>query len=526
VVGQDAAWVFQPYLGFLAALLGLALYRLAGLALDSRPARAVAAFLAAQAALLYGYSLWGGVKEVAAAALVALAAALTSDMATAGRSHRALAPLAIAGAALVGVLSIGALVWLAPLVAVPAVLLVRRRRGIHPVAIVLAAIVLLIPSLAVARLMLGAGVLSSIRNDAELGNLVDALSPLQILGVWPAGDFRFRPERMDLTYVLLAVLAAAAAAGLASAATRRAWALLLYAAAGVAAAVVYGLFTSPWIEAKALAMASPAVVLAALVGGLTLLRHRRVEGAVAVGLIALGVGWSNFLAFRDVTLAPRDQLVELQTIGKQFAGHGPALMTEYQPYGVRHFLRRLDPEGSSELRRRPIPLRDGSLVPKGGYADLAAFRPEAVLAYRTLVLRRSPVGTRPPAPYRRVWQRRFYEVWQRPEVVPVAAARTPPCAQPLELTAGTFSAPANGRYEVWVGGSVRGRLTAFVDGRRVGEVRHQLNHTGQFTSVGTVELAAGTHALEHKDHRSRFRPGEGGRAWAAGPLVVTPANRC
>jgi hypothetical protein len=526
VVGQDAGWVFQPYLAFLAALLGLALYRLSGNVLVSRCARAVAAFLAAQAALLYGYSLWGGVKEVAAAALVALAAALTTDAFNARRSPRALLPFAVAAAGLVGALSIGALVWLAPVLGIAAVSLLRRRSGVRPVALIAAVVVLLIPSLAVARLMLGAGVLSSIRDEAELGNLVHALSPLQIFGVWPVGDFRFRPERMDVTYVFVAVLAAMAVAGLAVAATRRAWEVLLYVVGALGGALVYGLLTSPWIEAKALAMASPALVLAALVGALTLLSRRRVEGVVAVGLIALGIGWSNFLAFRDVTLAPRDQLAELEAIGEQFAGEGPALMTEYQPYGVRHFLRRLDPEGASELRRRPIPLRDGSLIPKGGYADLAAFRPQTVLAYRTLVLRRTPVGTRPPAPYRVVWQRRFYEVWQRPQVVPVSATRTPPCAQPLEVTGRTFSAPANGRYEVWVGGSVRGRLTTFVDGRRVGQVRHQLNHAGHYTSVGTVELAAGIHTLERHDHRSHFSPGEGGEAWVTGPLVVTPASRC
>jgi hypothetical protein len=39
LVGQDAAWVFQPYLAVLAALLALSLYRLAGLTVVSRPAR-------------------------------------------------------------------------------------------------------------------------------------------------------------------------------------------------------------------------------------------------------------------------------------------------------------------------------------------------------------------------------------------------------------------------------------------------------------------------------------------------------
>jgi hypothetical protein len=526
LVGQDAAWVFQPYLAFLAALLALALYRLSGMVIVSRPPRALAAFLAAQAALLYGYSLWGGVKEMAAAALVALAAALTSDAFHPRRSALALVPLGVAAAALVGVLSIGALVWLIPAAGVVAVSVLRRRSGIRPLALAGVAALLLIPSLVVARLMFGEGVLSSVRDEAELGNLAGALNPLQVFGVWPAGDFRFRPDRMDLTYILVAAIVLLGLAGLLVAAARRAWELPLYLAGALGGAVVYGLLASPWIEAKAFAIASPALVLAAVVGALSLFGARRTEGAVAVGLIALGIGWSNVLAFGDVTLAPREQLAELETIGKQFEGQGPALMTEYQPYGVRHFLRELDAEGASELRRRAIPLRNGSTVPKGGFADLAAFRPDAVLAYRTLVLRRTPVGSRPPSPYRLVWQRRFYEVWQRPDAVPVSASASRPCAKALAVFGNTLSVPKGGRYELWVGGSVRGELSALVDDRRVGQVRHQLNHEGQYTSLGHVELGAGNHTLQSRHRLSRFRPGEGGEAWATGPLVVTPADRC
>jgi hypothetical protein len=526
IVGQDAAWVFQPYLAFLAALLALALYRLAGLVLVSRPARAVAALLAAQAALLYGYSLWGGVKEVAAAALVALAAALTSETFKARGSALALLPLGIAAAALVGVLSIGAAVWLVPAFGVVGFILIRRRARVRPIALAAVGVALLMPSLAVARLMFGEGVLSSVRDEAELGNLVHALSPLQLFGIWPVGDFRFRPERINEAYVLIALLAVFAIAGLLVAAARRAWELPLYVGGAVGAAVLYGVVTSPWIGAKALAIASPAVVLAAVVGALALFGVRRVEGAVALGLIALGIGWSNALAFGEATLAPRDQLAELEAIGKQFDGQGPALMTEYQPYGVRHFLRELDAEGASELRRNLIPLRDGTTVQKGGFADLAAFDPDAVLAYPTLVLRRTPVGSRPPASYRLVWQRRFYEVWQRPQSISVSAVEFPKCAPPVTVDGTTFSATRSGRYELWVSGSVRGELTAFVDGRPAGRIRHQVDNEGQYTSLGQIELTAGSHSVATRHRLSSFRPGEGGEAWQTGALLVTPADRC
>ena len=65
------------------------------------------------------------------------------------------------------------------------------------------------------------------------------------------------------------------------------------------------------------------------------------------------------------------------------AGEGPTLLTEYNPFGARHFLREGDPEGVSELRRRRIPLVDGDPVPKGLAADTDELSPEDLLVYRS-----------------------------------------------------------------------------------------------------------------------------------------------
>src|SRR5262249_50649540 len=140
-------------------------------------------------------------------------------------------------------------------------------------------------------------------------------------------------------------------------------------------------------------------------------------------------------------VAPRSQMRELELIGKRYAGQGPALMTEYQPYGVRHFLRKLDAEGASELRVDQVPLADGSVVPPGGYADIDRFRYPDLLMYRTLVLRRSPVESRPGAPYRLVLRGKWYDVWQRPatggqrvvEHVPLGDDRAPSAVPPCSL---------------------------------------------------------------------------------------------
>jgi hypothetical protein len=412
LVGSDPAWTFQPYLSLLAAALALGLYELARLAGLPRLGRAVVGAIAAQAALLYGFAQWGGVKELFAAAIVALLAA-TVGIARQGGARSALVP-AVPVAALLGGLSLGAFLWLAPVAALAVVAAARsawRTRVLTGIAVTA---VLSLPAVAATAQFLRSANRASFADDAELGNLLHALPVRQIVGIWPSGDFRTASVDGRATTVLLAICAIAAAWGVGLLGRRRLVGPALYVTASLGGAgIVLGL-GSPWLAAKGLAIASPAVLFAALVGGATIFAAgRRVEGALLVAALAGGVAWSNALAFGNASLAPRSKLAELERIGEQFAGQGPALMTEYQPYGVRHFLRRLDPEGASELRRRTVPLRDGTVLGKAEYADLAAFSPDAVSLYRTLVLQRVPPVSRPAPEYVLVWRGRYYDVWQR-----------------------------------------------------------------------------------------------------------------
>src|SRR3954451_6866605 len=115
LTGQDIAWLFQPYLAFLAAMVSLSLYWVARTALPSSRIAALAAFAAPLGAITYGYALWGGAKELMAAALVALAAALAADAAREARLGRQLLPVATVAAASLSALSAGAAIWLGPL---------------------------------------------------------------------------------------------------------------------------------------------------------------------------------------------------------------------------------------------------------------------------------------------------------------------------------------------------------------------------------------------------------------------------
>jgi hypothetical protein len=563
LTGVDGAWVYQPYLAFLAAMLALVLYALAARALQSVRLCAVAAGVAAQPALLYGFALWGGIKELAAAPLVALVAAVAPTSVEELSRPRRVVPAAVAMAAVLGVLSVGGAVWLLVPAAVLLVFATRGRRLAAQIGGCLGAIVLLsIPTLLDARSFLSAATEEAVRSGTVLGNLVRPLSSLQALGVWPTSDFRLDPQDLAVTRVLLAVVAVAALTGCVFLLRQRSWPPLLYAGSAIIGCVLIGTLGSPWVVAKAYTIASPAFLFAAVVGcGGLISRRRTTEGILALTVVAGGVLWSNVLAYHGVNLAPRAQLAELERIGHRFAGQGPALMTEYQPYGVRHFLRAVDAEGASELRRRQIPLRSGAMLEKGAYADLAEFQQSAVGIYRTLILRRSPLASRPPTIYQLVWRGRFYDVWRRTQESVGAGARrcdasralsslsrsrsgsaeavlalsrvdhpaTWPAAAGGQLVYPTgpgvvraqIGLPATGRYSVWIGGSFRNRLAALVDGREIGAQTDQLNNSGQYTRLGTATLAAGVHDVELRYSRSVFTPGSGGPEYGFGPLVVS-----
>jgi hypothetical protein len=565
LIGYDLAWIFQPYIAFLAAMLALSLYALLGPLVPLRPLRAFAAFVSAQPAILFGYSLWGGIKELAGAWLFALLAILVPWTLRPQASARTVLPLAAVCAGIVCVLSLPAAAWLFPAVGIAAVFVVRRPVRSVPAKLgVFAAALLVLAVPAIVAAIDWLPKVSNFRAETELGNLFGPLSKLQAFGIWPVGDFRVRPDDIAPTYVLIAVVVAAGIVGLWWAWRRGAWELPTYLGIVVLGSGAVVAVSSPWVSGKAIAMAAPAFLAAALAGCAALFGlGRRVEAAVAAIAITGGVVWSNALAYHEVSLAPRDQLHELETIGHSFAGQGPALMTTYEPYGARHFLRNADPEGASELRRRFDYLRDGRMLDKGQSADIDRFRLDGILAYRTLVLRRGPAASRPPSVYRLVRSGQYYEVWQRPEsgaptilehlslgAVSQAAA-VPSCADVLRLarkaeraggtlvtatrpsaipvvtpslsgTASTeITTPDVGRYTAWLAGDWFGRSSVTVDGHEVGAKRMELNWPGLYTDLGSVELGAGRHTVSLTYDTGGWHPGSGGPPFSFGPLILS-----
>jgi hypothetical protein len=88
----------------------------------------------------------------------------------------------------------------------------------------------------------------------------------------------------------------------------------------------------------------------------------------------------------------------------------------------------------------------------------------------------------------------------------------------------TVDVPLGGPYEIWMGGSIRNRLQAAVDGEPLAEVRHHLDYAGQFTSLGVAELAAGRHVVSLRHSDGGLRPGSGVDDTPLGPLVLSLAT--
>lgn len=600
ILFTDPMWLYQPFEAYMGAMLAASLYALTRGLLTGSGVRGLVAAVASQPATLYAYSMWGGIKELVAAALLPLVAAL-ADQARRDREHgrgRILLPVAVAASAVLCTLSAGAAIWVFPLV-LPAVLgcagvslrtawrALRLRRLIWLLsfgAICSAPVIALAPAFLAPLFATGPGGGGVFTSQVEVGNLLAPLDLLQIVGIWPAGDFRIDPTHLATAHWLILVAIQLGVVGVLCALRARRYGLVAYVLGAVAVCLAILTRGSPWVNAKSLAQASPAILLAALAAcGIAWERRRlRALGVLGFGALIAGVLWSNVLAYREVTLAPRDQLLELSRIGDLAAGRGPTLMADFSVIGSRHLLRRAQADTSSELAGRLVPLRNGSLVAPTAHADLDALDQAAVWAYRSLVLRRGPSASRPPTAYSLIWAGRYYELWQRPvgAVRPVlhlplggpdSAGAVPSCAEvhrmarlagaggrlatvvrdeptvlvleqgplPARWTlaggaggvnpagAGTIdrtvSVASAAGMEVWLAGSMRARVTIGLDGRPVGSVRQQLNWPGGFTPFGVVGLSRGTHRLSLHYDDGGFAPGNVGQEvhpYGFGPVIL------
>jgi hypothetical protein len=438
----DIAWLYQPFLAFAMLMLGLAIWALCAPLLAHRWQAAIVTFAASQSALLIGNYLTGSIKEIATAAilmtLIALVAAGIGDRAP-GRS---LLPVALAAAAGLGALGPAGLPYLAiPGLAVAAVWGYRlvRARQVADIAW-LAAWTALLAWLALPMLRtlptavnVSQGVLVELKD--ELGHLAGPLETVQALGIWLAGDFRYAPEdALGVPQaILLWIAGLSALAGIAWAIRGRRWGPLLLAATFIPVSVYLLGLGASYADSKVLLIASPAILLLAMLGATSLWTGRwRALSAVLMASLLGGVMWSTALAYHDVSLAPHDRYTELIEIDDRLAGKGPAILGEYDEF-AGYFLRKVPGYSSPEHPHRfrvepydPNALRDPKRRPSEKTPiDMDDLMLDYVESVPYVILRRGPQTSRPPANFRLERRGRYYDVWRRSSAGPRVVEHVP-----------------------------------------------------------------------------------------------------
>jgi hypothetical protein len=273
---------------------------------------------------------------------VAFGATSVASSATVPSRRAIVVTLGLFAAASVFTFSLPGLAWFA--IALPLWLALETMAGRRPLelagvrdalarhrAIAIAAAVVL---LAVAVLVAGpaANFVERINEVQEsAGRLSSPVFPGEALGVWPEGDFRL--VRGDVSGAIPATLLGLVAVGLGALVLMRRGDNALLAAL-VAAGVVYvgaRLVASIHVEAKALAVMAPLVMLVALRGLLAPAQEGEARN-IALARNALGVGFaiasvaSTFLALRAAPVGFDERAEGLERLGEQIQGESVAFL--------------------------------------------------------------------------------------------------------------------------------------------------------------------------------------------------------
>ncbi len=295
----------------------------------------------------------------------------------------------------------------------------RHRRAIVVVAIAIVAV----GAFSAAQLSGFVGKVGQVQ--ASAGRLSSPVFPGEALGIWPQGDFRIVRGDVSGAYPAVALGLLAAAIGAVGAIRRRDWGLV---AMGASAVIVYAgarAFASIYVEAKALAIISPLIVLAALQ---TLFSPPAGAEAAAEGaggdersptrwLLALGVvvaiayAASTFLALRATPVGFDQRASELQNLAGLIQGRSVAFLgvDRFSGYWLRGTLMR-SPGGyvPSEVSARPSKVWQQGLAMD--FDTLSAGRLDE---FRYVVTTGAGYQSTPPPNFRPVVRTAAYVLWRR-----------------------------------------------------------------------------------------------------------------
>jgi len=352
ILGVPLIWAFQPFNAFVLALAAGPAWLLARRAGLAGPWAALAGLIATIPALVFAYALIGSIKEVTGLALVLTLGALVvmHERWLRGPPPRVV-PVTLVAAAGISVLGAGFGAWVlacaVPLAAVTAYRIAKHRDRVRDVfALVLAAagVAAVAAWPTWSHLSKSVGLTQSIVTTSKPGNLGSPLQIVQVFGTWLSGLYTSSPHGIGalLSYGAIAVTALLAVVGTVHLLRNREGALGGWIAALIVLLAVGLSYATTWVDAKALMLSSPLVLLLAWSGVAAILEAGAKPVAAAFALVlSAGVIASDVMQYRATDLAPPARYAELASLDSRFAGRGPALFTDWDEYALYELLGQL-----------------------------------------------------------------------------------------------------------------------------------------------------------------------------------------
>jgi len=177
-------------------------------------------------------------------------------------------------------------------------------------------------------------------NGPGLGNLFGQISPFEVLGIWPSGDFRLAPGDGAVPaaayYLGIAFGLALLAYGLVQLWRRRETAILAGVGAAALAYAAARVAGTPYTAAKAIEIAAPLIALAILLPLLTeacrlsgpmghKVDTRRLWWPIAAALFVAAAGLCSLLALANAPVGPTSYSSQLSEYRK-LVGEGPTVV--------------------------------------------------------------------------------------------------------------------------------------------------------------------------------------------------------
>jgi hypothetical protein len=264
--------------------------------------------------------------------------------------------------------------------------------------------------------------------QASTGRLNAPIYPGEALGVWPEGNFQLARGEVDGAYIAIALGLLAALIGVAGAISRRDWGLLAVGASTIIVYVGARLFASYYVDAKALAVMAPLVVMAALKALFAPSWRRRTADdpaprapersrrlvllRYAAGtLVAAALAASTLLALRATPVGFDQRGSQLEHLASLIRGRSVVFfgVDRFAPYWLRGTLAE-SPGGNAPTK---VPAREKKSWAPGLAMDFDTISSSRLDGFEYAITTDAPYQSTPPPNFRPVAQTRSFVLWRR-----------------------------------------------------------------------------------------------------------------